>query len=193
MNALYKKPGRKRAACLAVLAAAALNFSARGSLYTFDDSGPIPNNGTTFSVEQTISGEPNLISSVILTLTFNDNYDLGGNIQGSLTLNPSGSDAYITFTPSATSSSSYGQEIYTVDFSGPTSFLFQNPNGVWALNLWDTGSSGIENGLVNWSLGISGSTPVPEPITCALPLFGLIFLAGEAARRYLARRRKAKP
>ena len=39
----------------------------------------------------------------------------------------------------------------------------------------------------------SGSmvSPVPEPVTSALTVFGMLFLGGTAARLYLARRRRA--
>jgi hypothetical protein len=37
------------------------------------------------------------------------------------------------------------------------------------LNLWDTSTSGIENGLVGWTLDV---TAVPEPVNVALAVFG---------------------
>jgi hypothetical protein len=46
-----------------------------------------------------------------------------------------------------------------------------DPNDTWALVLWDKSTSGIENGLVSWTLDI---TAVPEPVTEALICFGAL-------------------
>lgn len=166
---------------------------AQADLYTtnFSDSGAIPQGGTSFSIEHSISGIGTTISSagVTLALTFNDNYDLNGNIQGTLILDPSGSDTFASFTPSATgtlSPGTNGQEVDTVTFSGdlpaPGAFYHSNPNYVWALELWDNNNSGIENGLVSWSLDVDTVSPVPEPTTYALTLFGLVFIGGGVGR-----------
>jgi hypothetical protein len=63
-----------------------------------------------------------------------------------------------------------------VTFSGASGtpgagFNGLDPNDTWALVLWDKSTSGIENGLVSWSLDI---TAVPEPVTLALICFGAL-------------------
>ena len=168
-------------AVLSTLLAALFSFSVQAGLYqyTFDDSGPIPQGGTVFSVEQTISGIEHVISSVELILTFNDSASLSGSsssgIQGLLNLGTATGSPFVSFSPTATSSS--GQErIYDVTFSGAAGtpgagFNGLDPNNTWGLVLWDNSTSGIENGLVNWSLDI---TAVPEPVTVALAVFGAL-------------------
>ena len=54
-----------------------------------------------------------------------------------------------------------------------TGFNGLNPNSTWSLVLWDNSTSGIENGLVGWSLDI---TAVPEPVNVALGIFAGVFL-----------------
>ncbi len=106
--------------------------------------------------------------SVEFVLTLNDKVNLTGNssgIQGTLILNPSGSET-CGFSPVATSSGTGSQNIYDVTFSG---FDGSNPNNTWALNLWDNSTSGVENGSVSWSLNITAD--VPEPIDVALGIF----------------------
>jgi hypothetical protein len=163
------------------LLAALFSFSAHGGLYTFNfnDSGPIPQGGAVLSVPQTISGIEHVISSIELILTFNDNASLTGNsssgIQGLLNLGTATGSPFVSFSPTATSAS--GQErIYDVTFSGSsgtpgTGFNGLDPNNTWGLVLWDNSTSGIENGLVGWSLDI---TAVPEPVTMALALCGAV-------------------
>ena len=178
MNVSTKNRGMRAAAISSILAVL-FSLSAHASLYTypnnFSDSGAIPQGGTTFSVEHTISGIRSPITSVEFVLTLNDNVNLTGNssgIQGTLILNPSGSDTYVSFSPVATSSGTGSQNIYDVTFSG---FNGSNPNNTWALNLWDNSTSGVENGSVSWSLNITAD--VPEPIDVALGIFaGLAIL-----------------
>ncbi|MGO8927546.1 MAG: hypothetical protein ACLQU3_11720 [Limisphaerales bacterium] len=171
-------------ALLSGLLAALFSLSARAGLYqyTFSDSGPIPQGGTVFSVEQTISGIQHVVSSVELILTFNDSASLTGSsssgIQGLLNLGTATSSPFVSFSPTATSSS--GQErIYDVTFSGTSGtpgagFNGLDPNNTWGLVLWDNSTSGIENGLVSWSLDI---TAVPEPVAVALICFGALAAA----------------
>lgn len=47
----------------------------------------------------------------------------------------------------------------------------RNPNDTWGLVLWDHSNSGIENGLVSWTLSINA---VPEPVTLALIVFAAL-------------------
>lgn len=170
MNASFVK-SRMGIAVLSSLLAATFSLSAHATLYPegpFNNSGPIPLGATTtFSAEQTISGIATSISSIELVLTFNDSVDLTGNssgIQGSLNLGTGTGSPYISFYPTATSSSG-AEQIYDATFSNLNG---DNPNNTWALVLWDNGGSGIENGLVSWSLDI---TAVPEPIHVALGIF----------------------
>ncbi len=170
MNAPTKQRAM-RIAALSSLLAVVFTLSAQAGLFTYpySDSGPIPQGGTSLSFEHTITGIPQIINSVELILTFNNGYDLGGNINGALILNPNGSPTFVSFTPTITRAGTGGQEIYDVTFSGFNTF---NPNGIWALNLWDINNSGIENGLVSWTLDI---TAVPEPVNVALGLFAGLF------------------
>jgi hypothetical protein len=82
----------------------------------------------------------------------------------------------VSFQPVVTSTASSGNRIYDVTFSGASGtpgagFNGLDPNDTWALVLWDKSTSGIENGLVSWSLDI---TAVPEPVTLALICFGAL-------------------
>lgn len=173
-----------RLAVLSSLLAALLSLSAEAGLYTFsfNDSGPIPQGGTVYSVEQTISGIEHVISSVELILTFNDKVSLTGDssgIQGLLDLGTEPDSPFVSFQPVVTSTTSHGNRIYDVTFSGAPGtpgigFDGLDPNGTWALVLWDNSTSGLENGLVRWSLDI---TSVPEPVTVALICFGVLAAA----------------
>lgn len=160
------------------------SLSAHATLYTFDysDSGPIPQGGTTFSVEHTISGIESPITSIELTLTFNDNSSLTGNsssgIQGSLILDPGGSNIHASFSPVATSSGTGTQRIYDVTFS---SFNGSNPNVTWGLDLFDNSNTHVENSLVSWTLNI---TAVPEPVNAALMVFGAFAAGFYVVRRF---------
>lgn len=154
------------------LMAALLCFSARAALYTYTPpgSGPIPQGGTVFSAEFTIPTTiESVITSIELTLIFNDNASLIGNsigIQGLLNLGTDVGSPSVGFFPVVTSTGSGGNRIYDVVFSD---FNSLDPNNTWGLVLWDNGSTGIENGLINWTLEIS---TVPEPTTVALICFG---------------------
>jgi hypothetical protein len=168
-------------AVLSSLLAALLGLSARAGVYPFPftDSGPIPQGGTVFSVEQTIGGIEHVITSVELILTFNDTTSLLGNssgIQGLLNLGTEASSPFVSFQPVVTSTTSHGNRIYDVTFSGAygtpgAGFNGLDPNSTWGLVLWDNGTTGIENGLVSWRLDI---TVVPEPVTVALICFGAL-------------------
>ena len=180
MSASTKKRGM-RAVVVSGILAVALGLSAHAAFYVanFSDSGPIPQGGITFSVEETISGAGNPISfanGITLVLTFNDSNNLNGNILGSLILNPAGIATYASFTPQGVglSTGTGGQEIYTMTFSD---FGSLNPNNIWVLNLWDMSNTQIENGLVSWTLDINSPNEVPEPTTFALTLFALVFAA----------------
>ena len=195
---LHSNNSMKRTLLSAVLAVGfGLTAHAGLSVENFSDSGAIPQGGFSFGVEQTISGIGTPVSSsgVILILTFNNGYDLNGNIHGTLILDPGGSARYASFTPGVTgtlSPGTAGQEIYTVSFTGPGgAFFTAPPNNIWALNLWDVNNSGIENGLVSWTLDINTISTVPEPISCAMALFGLVFVGVGAGRYYLGRKRQA--
>ena len=186
MNASTIYRGMRAAVIASVLA---ISFSARAAVY-FSDSGAIPLGGVgySFSTEQAMSGTGVIGSGdVTLVLTFDSGYHLDGTILGSLTLNYSTGNYSASFTPLSTSVG--GQQTYTVTFD--TDFLGLSPSGTWGLNLWDTstGTSGIENGLVSWELQIDGASPVPEPVSYALALFGLVFVGSGVGRFYLGRRR----
>ena len=195
MNASFMNKHAKLAV-LSGLGAALFCLPAQAAFYPFNytDSGVIPQNGSTFSAEQTISGIAPSISSIELILTFNDKSSLTGNpssgIQGLLNLGITGSSSYVSFSPTATSSS--GQErIYDVIFSGTsgspgTGFSGLNPNTTWGLVLWDNSNSGIQNGLVSWKLGV---TAVPEPVNVALGVFAGVVLVIIPARSRRVRNR----
>jgi hypothetical protein len=194
MNALFINH-RMKLAVLSSLLAAMFSLSAHAALYTFNytDSGVIPQNGYTFSVEHAITGIAPSISSLELILTFNDSASLSGNnsgIQGHLILGTGGSSPFVNFYPVATSSSG-AQRSYDVIFSGTagspgTGFNGLSPNNTWGLLLWDNSHSGSENGLVSWSLGV---TAVPEPVPVALGIFAGVFLVVIVARSRPVRNR----
>jgi hypothetical protein len=198
INTSFKKKQMKLAV-LSGLLAVAFSLSAPAALYgpfTSTSSGPIPQDGTTFSSTQTVSTLPAyVITSVELILTFNDSVSLTGSgssgIQGLLDLGTGSSSPSVSFSPSISRAGTGSQEIYDMTFSGaqPSGFNNLNPNDTWALVLYDLNNNGIENGLVSWTLNI---TAVPEPVNCALAVFGLMFVGTGAARYYLARRRSAK-
>jgi hypothetical protein len=177
-----------RVAAISSVLAVVFRLSAQAGIYTYpySDSGPIPQGGTTLSFEHSINPPliPDSISSVELVLTFNNGYDLGGNINGALILDPSGSDINESLTPSESRAGTGSQEIYDVTFTTP--FAGSNPNNIWALNLWDNNNSGIENGLVSWSLNI---TAVPEPVSTALGIFGGVAVCVVVARSRPVRER----
>ena len=77
-----------------------------------------------------------------------------------------------------------GQKIYDVTWTTP--FATFNPNNIWALNLWDSNTSGIENSLVSWTLDI---TAVPEPVNVALGIFAGVFAVGGLCRTQPVRKR----
>lgn len=196
MNTTHKNKRLGRWA-ISSLFAAVFSLSAHAAVYpfTYSDSGAIPQGGGTLAFEHAISGIPTTITGIELILTFNDSSSLTGDstgIQGHLILGTGVGSPFVNFYPTATSSSG-SQRIYDVTFSGTSGspgagFNGLNPNNTWGLELWDNSSSGIENGLVSWTLNV---TAVPEPITYALPVFGLIFLGGTVGRLYLARRHSA--
>ena len=189
-----KNHGLIEAALTALMAIGASNL-APGALYTYSysDSGAIPQGGSTFSAEQSVSGIAPIISGLELILTFNDSTSLSGDstrIQGHLNLGTATDSPFVNFYPVATLSSG-ANRIYDVSFSGASGspgsgFDGLNPNSAWGLVLWDNGSGPLENGLVSWSLDI---TAVPEPLNAALCLFGVVMSAGGAARWYWVRRR----
>ena len=179
---------RLKLAGLASLLAALFSLSAPAALYTFNytDSGAIPQGGSTFSAEHTISIVPSSMGSVEIILTFNDSASLLGNssgIQGHLILGTDTSSPFVNFYPVATSSAG-AERIYDATFSGAsgspgTGFSGLSPNSTWGVVMWDNGASGIENGLVGWTLDI---TTVPEPVNVALGIFAGVFLVVIVAR-----------
>jgi hypothetical protein len=181
---------------LSCLLAAVFSFSAQAALYTFNysDTGAIPQGGTTLSFEHAITtGFDYSITSVQLVLTFNDKTSLTGNnlgIEGLLNLGTQSGAPFVDFFPTATSTS-HGNRIYDVTWTGAsgtpgTGFTGLNPNDTWALVLFDHSNSGIENGLVSWTLNI---TAVPEPVTVALGIFAGICLLVLIARHKAVRAR----
>jgi type 1 fimbria pilin len=181
MNASFMNKHTKLAVLSGLLAALfSLSTQAAVYSYTFTDSGQIPQDGTVLAFEHQISGIAEVIQSVELILTFNDSASLTGNsssgIQGLLNLGITGTSPFVSFSPTATSSSG-AERIYDMTFSGTsgtpgTGFLNSNPNDIWGLVLYDNSTSGIENSLISWTLDI---TAVPEPINVALGLFAALF------------------
>jgi hypothetical protein len=187
MNASFMNKHTKLA-LLASLLAGMFSLSAQAAVYpnTFGDSGVIPQDGSVFSVEHTIGGIAPTVTSLELILTFNDSSSLAGNssgIQGHVILGGSDTSPFVNFYPVAPSSSGQ-QRIYDVTFNGApgqpgSGFNGSNPNDIWSLVLWDNSTSGIENGLVSWSLDI---TAVPEPVNIALGIFAGVFVVGGLCR-----------
>ncbi len=190
MNPFFIKKTLKLAV-LAGLLAVLVTLSAPASVsysFAYPDSGAIPQAGTTYSAQQTLSGLGGPITGVQLVLTFNDSASLpisgaAGTIQGLLTLGTLTTSPYVNFTP--VDNSGAGLHTYTsTTFSGLNGY---DPNTTWGLVLWDTSSTGFENGLVGWTLDI---TVVPEPVTYALAGFGLILVGSGAGRIFWQRRHK---
>ena len=107
----------------ASLWAALLTLSAHAGIHTFnfDDSGPIPQGGAVFSAEQTITGIEHMIASVELILTFSDRASLTGDtfgIQGLLNLGTDANARFVSFEPVVTSTTTHGERIFDVRFSG---------------------------------------------------------------------------
>jgi hypothetical protein len=163
-----------------------MSLTAQAGLYTSTDAGAIPQGGTTFSSEIVVSdiSLPNpYVTSVNLVLTFNSTASLGypsgsSTLSGLLTMGTEVTSPYASFTPVVTTLNG-GQAVYNVTFA--TQFDGYNPNTTWGLVLWDTSNTGIENGLVGWSLNIEA---VPEPANMALGLFGALAAGGLAWKRW---------
>jgi hypothetical protein len=86
-----------------------------------------------------------------------------------------------TFNPVTTITPTSSYATYTVDFNGITAL--NNATTVYFRDSFNTtGTLSFDNILV----------AVPEPIHYALPLFGLMVIAGTAGRSYLGRLRKAR-
>jgi hypothetical protein len=194
MNASFMNKHTKLTV-LSGLLAGLFSLSAHATLYPFDysDSGPIPQTGVAFSAEHGITGIASSISSIELVLTFYNNLSLSGNssgIQGLLTLGTATDSPFVSFSPTATSSSGT-ERIYDVTFPGSsgspgTGFNGLNPNSTWSLVLWDNSTSGVGNGLVGWTLDV---TAVPEPVNVALGIFAGVFLVVILARSRRVRNR----
>ena len=172
-------------AVLSSLLAGLFSLSAQAALYgpftiSYTPPAAIPQGGSVFSAEQPVTGIEHYISSIELILTFNDKASLLGTssgIQGLLNLGTGAGSPSVSFFPDVTRTSA-GNRIYDVTFSGAP-FNELDPNNTWALVLWDNSTSGIENGLISWSLDI---TAVPEPVTVALGVFAGVFLVVILAR-----------
>ena len=181
-------------AFLSSLLAGLSSLCAHAAVYpnTFTDAGAIPQSGTAFSVEHLLGGMGSSITSIDFILTFNSSASLSGDsgrIQGLLTLGTGTSSPYVSFYPTATSSSG-SQRIYDMTFSGSsgspgTGFTGLDPNSTWSLALWDTSTGGIENGLAGWSLNV---TAVPEPVNVALGVFAVVALLVQGGRAWRHRR-----
>ena len=189
-----------RATGFFALLAITFSLGANAAVYNFDfngvgDSGPVPQGGDRFVIEHTLSGIGTEITSFNLILTFNSGRSLSGDssgIEGLLTLGTGESSPYVHFFPTITYSGTGSQRIYDFVFSAaPGSpgggFNGLDPNNVWSLLLWDNGSSGLENGVVSWSLDITTVSGVPEPINVALGVFGGLFAAVAVGRRIRSR------
>jgi hypothetical protein len=55
------------------------------------------------------------------------------------------------------------------------SFMGLNPNGVWTVSFFDANGNSFDSCLVSWTLDI---TAVPEPVTFALGIFGVLVATG---------------
>jgi hypothetical protein len=198
MNASTKNRG-VRVAAISTLLAVVCNLSAHAGIYPFTDNAPyteptgtgsttvsagvIPQGGIVFSDEHVVSDDPDhSITSVELVLTFNDGSSLTGDgtgIEGHLILGTGASPSFVNFYPIGSPVSDSHERTYDLTFS---SFNNLNPNDTWTLALWDNSTSGIENGLVSWTLDISG-TAVPEPVDAALAIFGALVAVAFIFRR----------
>jgi len=170
----------------------ACGLSTQAALYTYTDSQVLlPNSGNSFNISHTISGEPNSITSITLTLDFSSSAGLTtSGIHGFLYLGTSSSPYYASLSPSSPlfHAASGGNPAYfstTVTFGVSSAFYGQNPDTAWTLNLWDSGTVG--NKLTGWSLDVNAVSAVPEPINVALPIFGVLAVAGG----FISRRQKS--
>ena len=176
-----------RVAAGSTVLALMFSLSVQAAVYSFDDAGPVPQGGTSLSFEHVVTGDPCAIDGVELVLTFSSSWhlDLGGSIKGALILDPGGTGAtttYEAFSASVSPSGTGGQPIYDLTFPAGGNFKGCNPNGTWALNLWDKGTDGIENSLVSWSVNASVVTSVPEPANVALAIVAGAWLLATLAR-----------
>ena len=149
--------------------------------------GVIPdNNPVGFSTSQVLSTTLGPVSFVQLTLNFNSAVYLSDLTIGYLRLgdNPVTSPSYDLSSAVSGSSSS------TIVLDVTSAFSGKSPNNDWTLFFQDT-SAGGEATLDRWSLQMFSATTVPEPVTYALVLFGLVFFGIGARRFYLRRRRQA--
>jgi len=191
----------------------------------------IPDTPSLYSSSITVSGNPNLIDSLSVTLNFSGGYnaDLYGylvyndqtvvllnriGITGSNPYGAAGAGMNITLSDGSPDIHSAGLNSGILSGSwapdgrviSPLSSGVQfdsaprqnggnplatfnnlNPNGTWTLYFSDL-SSGQQGALASWGLNLSGTTPVPEPITWALVIFGGVFGGVQAARRFAARK-----
>jgi hypothetical protein len=171
----------------------ALNVPAWAALYSYGTLaggsaiGTIPDNNTIgFTDAHTLSGLGTSISDLTLTIALQGGFstDLSGYIRlGNLTGSP-----YYNLTTliqgqtlSESSATTYAIDFTTTGFQ--STFNGQNPNDAWTLFFADSSPGGVTT-LNGWSLGI---TAVPEPITLALPIFGVLMLAIGLVRRLVSK------
>jgi hypothetical protein len=147
--------------------------------------------GLTFSVNGNASKFDGAI--VTVTITAATGYNLNGLTANfsigtftsisSMTVTPSGS-GYVSGGPFTITSS--GSTVYTTSMANLTSG--NSESLIFTLG----GALGGSSGSFGFSdININATSVVPEPITYALAVFGLIFVGGSAGRFYLARRRPA--
>ena len=136
--------------------------------------------------------------TLTLTLTASTTLNLGSLIYSSSFNNATAShpltETWIyTITGGTGSSGTWGSA--TLNNSSLTGESLGNVNGVTLtagqqLVLTETISGGNNNnGTLDFGEISLTATPVPEPITYALPVFGLIFIGGTAGRLYLRHKR----
>jgi subtilisin-like proprotein convertase family protein len=203
-----------------------LNTNAVGSL--------IPDNGSTLSVQQAVSGLPSVIQDVDVKVTISGGYN--GDLYGYLRLEPTGGGAAIAVLLNRVGNGLYadtgfavilsdqaGTDIHayqTVGYPGSLNgsgqltgtwqpdgrnanpgagqtgdtrgallgqFNGMNPNGTWTLSFADFVGGGSQSTLVSWSLDV---TAVPEPVTTALGIFGVLAAGFGLGRRFYARSRQ---
>jgi hypothetical protein len=146
--------------------------------------GVIPDNNTiglTETLNLSASGQDPAISDVTLSFTLENG--ASSDLSGYLRLGNTDSSPFYDLTGLIQGTAEVpGGTSYSIDFSTAgfqSAFIGQNPNDTWTLFFADT-VPGDQTTLNGWSMDIMA---VPEPVSEAMMLFGVMVLAGTAITR----------
>jgi hypothetical protein len=152
----------------------------------------LANSLTSISVTLNVSGGNN--SGLYAYLTYNGTLAVLLNRPGVTSTTPFG-DTSAGLTTTLTGTALYSGvsplSSYTAFTTPGTSTSLNSlyggmdPNGTWTLFFADVSAGGGNATLNGWSLDISATPAVPEPVNVALGVFGLGFVVMGATRRYL--------